>query len=96
MKDQLTRRKINISFTSLIWIALLGFLVYRLIAGYGTTVKEIPYSAFKTALNQGLVSSVLVSEQGISGKMSDGSEFTTIRITDPDLTKTLEANKVVI
>jgi cell division protease FtsH len=96
MEGQPIKRKFHLSFTTLIWIALLGYLAYRVVSGYGPAAKEIPYSAFITAINQGQISSVLVSDTDISGKMSDGTDFTTVRITDPDLTKLLITNKVEI
>jgi cell division protease FtsH len=96
MEGQPTKRKIRFSITTIIWIILFGFIVYRLIAGSGPAVKEIPYSAFMTALNQGQISSVLVSDTVISGKMSDGTAFTTVRVDDPDLIKSLEAHPVEV
>jgi len=96
MEGQPTKRRFKLSITSLIWIALIAFFAYRLIAGSGPAAKEIPYSAFKTALNQGQIISVIVSDTGISGKMKDGTDFTTVRVDDPDLTKTLEAHQVEI
>jgi len=96
MQGKPTKPRFNLSVTSLIGIALVVFFVYRLVAGFGSTVKEIPYSAFKTALNGGQISSVLVSNTGISGKMKDGTAFTAVRVDDVDLTKTLEAHQVEI
>src|SRR5271157_238465 len=97
METKPNKPRFNISITSLIGIALLIFFGYQLIAGFfAPTAKVIPYSAFKTALNGGQISSVVVSDTGITGKMSDGTAFTTVRVDDPDLTKTLEAQKVDI
>jgi len=96
MEGQPTKRRFNLPITSLIGIALVAFFAYRMITGFGPAVKEIPYSAFKTALIGGQISSVLVSDTDISGKMNDGTAFTTIRVNDPDLTKTLEAHQVEI
>jgi cell division protease FtsH len=96
MEGQPTKRRFKLSITSLIWIALIAFFAYRLITGSGPAAKEIPYSAFKTALNQGQIISVIISDTGISGKMKDGTDFTTVRVDDPDLTKTLEAHQVEI
>jgi cell division protease FtsH len=96
MEGQPTKRRFNFSITSLIWLVLIAFIGYRLIAGFGPAAKEISYSAFKIALNGGQISSVLVGDTGISGKMRDGTDFTTVRVADPDLTKTLEAQKVEI
>ena len=96
MEGQPTKPKFQISITTLIWIALLGFMAYRFIASSNPSVTEIPYSAFKTALNDGRISSVTISDIDISGKMTDGTDFTSVRVDDPDLTKTLEAHKVEI
>jgi cell division protease FtsH len=89
--------RFKFSITSLIGIALITFFVYRLISGLSPPqVREIPYSEFKTTLAAGNVLSVLVSATNIDGKMRDGSAFTTIRVEDPDLTQTLETQKVEI
>ena len=96
MEGQPTKQKFRISLTSLVWIAILGFMAYRLIASSGPAVPEIPYSEFKTALSDGRISSVTISEFGISGKMTNGTDFTSVRVDDPDLTKTLEAQHVEI
>ncbi len=96
MEGQPKKRRFNLSIISIIWIALLGFFAYRLIAGMAPEVKEIPYSDFKTALTGEKISSVLVSDMEISGKMKDGTDFMTVRVEDADLTKLLEAHKVQI
>lgn len=96
MESQTTKRRINFSIPSLIGIILLSIIVYRLLIGSAPEVKEIPYSTFKAAINSGEVISVTVGDTSVSGKMSDGTAFTTIRVDDPDLTKTLEAHKVEI
>lgn len=94
--QQPVKPRFKLSITTLIWIAVLGFLAYRLIAGSAPAVPVIPYSVFKTDVNSGKISSVLVTDTDISGKMNDGTAFTTVRVDDPDLTKTLEANQVEI
>ncbi len=94
--QQPAQRKFKLSLTSLIWIALILFLGYRFIAGSGPAVTVIPYSTFKTDVMAGKVSSVTVSDTDITGKITDGTAFTTVRVADPDLMKTLEANKVEI
>jgi cell division protease FtsH len=96
MEGPPTKRRFNISITSMIGIALITFFVYRLISGSNTPVVEIPYSQFKTDLTGGQVSSVLVSATSISGKLRDGTAFTTVRVEDPELIQTLEAQKVEI
>jgi cell division protease FtsH len=96
MEGQPKKPRFNFSITSLIGIALITFFVYRLISGSGPQVKDIPYSEFKTALIGGQVSSVLVGATSISGKLRDGTAFTTVRVEDAELTQTLEAQKVEI
>jgi cell division protease FtsH len=96
MQGQPVKRPFKLSITTLIWIAFIGFFVYQLVAGLTPAAKVIPYSDFKTALDKGQVSSVVVSATDVSGKMTDGTAFTTVRVDDLDLTKTLEAQKVVI
>ena len=63
---------------------------------FSPPVPEIAYSAFKTALTDGKIGSVLMSDTTISGKMADDTEFTTVRVTDPELTHLLEAKNVEI
>ncbi|RPJ37864.1 MAG: ATP-dependent metallopeptidase FtsH/Yme1/Tma family protein, partial [Chloroflexi bacterium] len=75
---------------------LLIFLFPQIVSLFSPPVPVIAYSAFKTALTDAKVSSVLVSDTAISGKMADGTAFTTVRVTDPDLTQLLEAKKVEI
>jgi len=96
MEGKPEKRQLRFSITSLIWVALAAFLVYRLINSYGTPVKVIPYSEFKIALTGGKINNVVVSDTVINGKMRDGTSFTTVRVTDPDLIKGLEAQKVEI
>ena len=66
MEGKPAKRKWNISFTSLVWIAILVFMAYRFIASSVPSVPEIPYSAFKTALNDGRITSVTINDIGIS------------------------------
>ncbi len=89
-------RKFKLSLTTLIWIALIAYFGYRFIAGSAPAAAVIPYSAFKTDVASGKVSSVTVSDTDITGKLTDGTTFTTVRVADLDLLKTLEANKVEI
>src|SRR5512136_3069190 len=59
-----------------------------------TRSTELSYSDFKTALRAGKVASVSVSSDRITGKLSDGTDFNTIRVQDQDLIKQLEEQKV--
>ncbi len=77
-------------------LIMLALLAYRLVNGMTPAPKEIPYSEFKTYLTDGRVLSVLVGATSIDGEMRDGTAFTTVRVEDADLTKSLEAQKVEI
>ena len=96
MDGKSIKRRVNISITMLMGIAFLIYLGYRLFAGFGPEVKVIPYSTFKTDLIAGRIGNVNVSLTGINGKMKDDTLFATVRVEDPDLTKLLEAQQVVI
>jgi cell division protease FtsH len=52
------------------------------------------YTEFKTALRAGQIQTATVAIDQISGKLSDGKLYQTVRVDDPDLLKDLEANKV--
>jgi cell division protease FtsH len=94
MESQATKRRSNFPIIYLAVIIISVLLIPRLINGFGTPPKEIPYSEFKTALYAGKVSSVSVGDIHVNGKMADGTLFTTLRVNDPDLIKALEAQKV--
>jgi cell division protease FtsH len=94
MRNKFTKRMLNISIASFIGIGLIAWIVYQIIAGSTPVVKEVSYSTFITLVNNGQVSSAVVSVTDITGKLSDGTAFTTLRIEDPDLTKRLESHQV--
>ena len=96
MEEKPTKPRFNISLSSLVWIAILGFMAYRLIAGFAPAADEIPYSVFKTALNDGRIRSITINDIGISGELTDSTNFTTVRVDDPDLIKALEIHQVEI
>jgi hypothetical protein len=82
------KRPFSLSVGFLLSLFMLGFLVYRLISVDGVKPQEIPYSQFKYDLTQGQVLNVLVGETSISGQLRDGTEFTTVRVEDAELTQT--------
>ncbi|MGE5223869.1 MAG: ATP-dependent metallopeptidase FtsH/Yme1/Tma family protein [Omnitrophica WOR_2 bacterium] len=90
------KRPFYLSISFLFSFFILALLVYRMVGGTSPAPKEIPYSEFKVALTEGKIASVLVGTTSISGKMQDGTAFTTVRVEDPDLTQALEAQKVQI
>jgi cell division protease FtsH len=90
------KRPFRFSFSLLFSLIIFTLLAYRLVFGMIPTTQELPYSEFKNDLTQGQIASVLVSATNISGKLRDGTAFTTVRVEDPELTQTLEAQKVEI
>ncbi len=96
MEGQPLKRLIKTPITFWIGIMLLVFLFPQIMSIFSPPATEITYSAFKTALTDGKINSVLVSDTAISGKMLDGTDFTTVRVTDPDLMPLLETKKVEI
>jgi cell division protease FtsH len=76
----------------LIMVLLQEFVLGPLLGG----AADIPYSEFKAALRNGVVTSVQVSENEISGTMTDETAFRTVRVEDPNLLEELEAQGVQI
>ncbi|MBN1666020.1 MAG: ATP-dependent metallopeptidase FtsH/Yme1/Tma family protein [Anaerolineales bacterium] len=90
------KRQVFTPLTFWMIIILLALIIPNLSALFKPPEQVLAYSAFKTALSAGQISSVLVSDTAISGKMQDSTAFSTVRVTDPDLTKILEAQNVEI
>jgi cell division protease FtsH len=84
-----------------IWYFLLAFLLFsylqqRYLSG---KVETIPYSQFKQELAAGNVSKLTVGPEHITGTLKardnkPAQEFTTIRVSDPDLVKDLDEHKI--
>lgn len=90
------KRPFQLSINFLIILVALSLLVFRLVSGMLPAPQELSYSEFKNDLMGGKITSVLVGATTISGKLSDGTAFMTVRVEDSDLTKSLEAQKVEI
>jgi len=97
-------RTLNPRPSSTVWYGL-GLLMVLLMAQaywFVPTLRQIPYSEFKTLVKSGAVAEVVVGEQVIRGTLkepvsSDGkssNKFATTRIEDPKLAEELEAQKV--
>ena len=84
-----------------IWYFLLALLLFSYLQDYfiSQNVETIPYSQFKQYLASGAVSKVTIGAETIKGTLKGkdkkkGEEFTTVRVTDPDLVKELDEHKV--
>ena len=90
------KRPIYRSISFLLSFIVFLLLIYQMVSGMGAKTPELPYSEFKTNLSQGQILSVLVGTANISGKLRNGTAFTTVRVEDPELIQSLEAQKVEI
>jgi cell division protease FtsH len=97
-------RTLNPRPSSTVWYGL-GLLMVLLMAQaywFVPTLRQIPYSEFKTLVKSGAVAEVVVGEQVIRGTLkepvsADGqssNKFATTRIEDPKLAEELEAQRV--
>jgi cell division protease FtsH len=83
-----------------IWYFLIAFLIILLIQNYFVSKKVedvISYSEFKSAVKEGKVKEITITDENISGLRQvngDARRFTTVRVVDPDLVKELEAQQV--
>jgi len=83
-----------------IWYFLIAFLIILLIQNYFVSKKVedvISYSEFKSAVKEGKVKEVTITDENISGLRqvdNDARRFTTVRVVDPDLVKDLESQQV--
>ncbi len=60
----------------------------------GASTTTLTYTEFKAALRAGTIKTATVGIDQISGKLSDGKLYQTVRVDDPNLLKDLEANQV--
>ena len=94
MNDKLPNKKIKLSMWYVVAALLVFALVRTLWGGLGPRAQEVTYSAFKSALRSGQVTSVTVGPSSINGTYRDGKGFVTVPVSDPGLLAELEAQKV--
>jgi cell division protease FtsH len=83
--------------SAMIWVGiLLAMVVVASLFGTSSTPagEAIAYSDFKQKVADGSVREVVLSDDRISGKLSNGDSFSTNMIRDPDLIKALSDNNV--
>jgi len=66
-------------------IALVMILLYNLFSVRPQPATELVYSEFLTRIEEGSVDEVLLKGRDISGKFTDGTQFTSYSAEDPDL-----------
>ena len=84
----------NVSFYLLIIIIAISIIDYY--SSRTTNKQDISYTQFLNHIEEQKVQSVTVVDNNISGKLIDGTEFTTITPNDPALINTLRDKKVDI
>jgi cell division protease FtsH len=84
----------NVSFYLLIIIIAISIIDYY--SSRTTNKQEISYTQFLHQIEEQKVQSVTVVENNVRGKLTDGTEFTTITPNDPTLINTLRAKNVDI
>ena len=95
MNKKVPGRRLRFPLAYLLPVILIVSLFWPLIAGSLFASKtEMTYTEFKTALAAGQIKTATVGVDQISGQLSDGKAYHTVRVDDPNLLKDLEANKV--
>ena len=99
------RRPLPPRAASSLWYGLALLLVLGLVQMYYMTPggRSVPYSEFKTMVQNGQVAEVLIGDQTIHGTLKPGAgaagdeksrQFTTTRVEDPKLAEELQAKGV--
>ena len=84
----------NVSFYLLIIIIAISIIDYY--SSRTTNKQEIGYTQFLQQVEEQKVQTVTIVDNNIRGKLTDGTEFTTITPSDPTLISTLRAKNVDI
>jgi len=86
-----------------IWYFLMAFILFSYLQQYffSGKVETIPYSQFKQYIAEDTLSKLTIGPENIRGTLKgkgerpgQDQEFTTVRVTDPDLVKDLDDHKV--
>ncbi len=83
--------------SGMIWAAiLLAMIVVASMFSTGTQPpgEQIAYSEFRKKVEDGSVREVVLSDQRVTGKLTNGDSFSANMIRDPELTKILTENNV--
>lgn len=81
-----------------IWLFVIVVMLFAYLQSYffSAQVEPIAYSEFKRNLVEGKVANLTIGPEDISGTLngSPNTQFTTVRVDDPDLVKELDALKI--
>jgi cell division protease FtsH len=78
------------------WFLIVGLILLVLNALSPTTQKELSYSEFLSAVEEGKVSSVTIKGERVNGVMKDGASFKTVLPPDPEAIPLLKSKGVRI
>jgi cell division protease FtsH len=78
------------------WFLIVGLILLVLNALSPTTQKELSYSEFLSAVEEGKVSSVTIKGERVNGVMKDGVSFKTVLPPDPEAIPLLKSKGVRI
>ncbi len=93
--NRFSGRNLKISYWHVALLVLAVVVLRPVITSYfGDQPVELSYSEFKARVRGDAVNRVVIGEQRIEGSFSDGGEFTTLRVADPELLSQLEEHNV--
>ena len=86
----------NIAFWLILFLLILA--LFNLFSGSGNTLqsRSVPYSDFVSAVDGGSISEVTIDGETIRYRGTDGTEYTTVRPEDAEITQRLIDNGVAV
>jgi cell division protease FtsH len=95
MNQKLPGPRIRFRRAYLLPLILFLILIWLLFGGsFLASGTEMIYSEFKTALRAGQIQAATVGIDQISGALTGGKAYHTVRVEDPGLLRDLDAHKV--
>jgi cell division protease FtsH len=86
----------NIAFWLILFLLILA--LFNLFSGSGNTLqsRSVPYSEFVAAVDSGSISEATIDGETIRYRGTDGTEFTTVRPEDAEITQRLIDNGIAV
>jgi cell division protease FtsH len=86
----------NFALWTIIFLLVLALVTLFNNQGQRTNAREVAYSQFVTDVDNGLVTSVVISGHEISGTFSNGQSFSTYAPFDPKMVERLTEKRVIV
>ncbi len=86
----------NFALWTIIFLLVLALVTLFNNQGQRTNAREVAYSQFVNDVDNGLVTSVVISGHEISGTFSNGQSFTTYAPFDPKMVERLTEKRVIV